>query len=109
MLAPQVLRIYLALTLALGLAAAGDGRAQSAAPSQPPGPAAPPRSSTAGAELPALQPGMWEYHRSMVIGERGKPQIASVKKCGDPTADFKQKLAELKKKGCQFTPLMQSG
>jgi hypothetical protein len=45
----------------------------------------------------------------MVTGERGKPQVASVKKCGDPSADFKQKLAELKKKGCQFTPLMQSG
>jgi hypothetical protein len=95
MLAPNVLRVYLALALALGATAATNGRAQTAAPT--------------GAELPALQPGMWEYHRSMVVGERGKPQIASVKKCGDPTAEFKQKLVELKKKGCQFAPLMQSG
>jgi hypothetical protein len=95
MLAPNALRVYVALTLVLGLAAATGGPAQAAPP--------------AGAELPALRPGLWEYHRSMVIGERGKPQIASVKKCSDPTAEFKQKMAELKKKGCQFTQLMQNG
>jgi hypothetical protein len=95
MLAPNALRVYVALTLVLGLPAAADGPAQTAPPT--------------GAVLPTLQPGMWEYHRSMVIGERGKPQIASVKKCGDPTAEFRQKMLELKKKGCQFMPLMQNG
>jgi hypothetical protein len=60
-------------------------------------------------DLPALQPGMWQYQRTLAIGERGKPQIASVRKCSDPSAEFEQKLAQLKQKGCVFTPIRHNG
>jgi hypothetical protein len=52
--------------------------------------------------LPAFQPGMWEYRRTLVSTGSGQPQMSTVKKCADPTADIQQKMAELRKKNCQF-------
>jgi hypothetical protein len=34
----------------------------------------------------------------------GKPQVSTFQKCSDPTTQFRQKMAELEKKGCQFLP-----
>jgi hypothetical protein len=94
--------------LVMQLAVASLASAQNA---PAPGPAPPSaRAATAvPSGLPAFQPGLWEYRRTMMSGERGKPQTAIVKKCGDPSSDIQQKLADLKQKGCRFTPLARSG
>jgi hypothetical protein len=59
--------------------------------------------------LPAFRPGMWEYHRTQTSSAGGKPQTATLRKCSDPSAEFKEKLAQLKQKGCVFSPLKQNG
>jgi hypothetical protein len=33
-----------------------------------------------------------------------KPQVSTFQKCSNPTTEFRQKMAELEKKGCQFLP-----
>ncbi len=53
---------------------------------------------------------MWEYRRTLSgATEQGKPQQATVHKCSDPSGDIQSKMATLRQKGCQFSPLMRSG
>lgn len=59
--------------------------------------------------LPPLRPGMWEYQRTQGAGAGGKARSMTLRKCSNPNADFKQKLAQLKQKGCVFSPFEQSG
>jgi len=59
--------------------------------------------------LPAFRPGLWEYRRTQLSSAGGKPQTATIRKCSDPSAEFKQKLAQLKQRGCVFRPLKQNG
>ena len=66
-------------------------------------PATGPESSAV--ELPRFQPGLWEYRRTLVSGKSAKPQVSMVRKCADPSADIREKIADLKKKNCQFAPL----
>src|SRR4051812_44899278 len=61
------------------------------------------------AALPQLRPGLWEYRRTRINSGADKPQTATVRKCSDPTAEFKRKLAELQGRGCVFEPLRQNG
>jgi len=72
-----------------------------AAPAETSAPA--PRS--AGVELPAFRSGLWEYRRTFMSPETGKPQAATTRKCADPTVEMREKMETLKKKGCQFAPL----
>jgi hypothetical protein len=60
--------------------------------------------AAASAALPTFTPGLWEYRRTVTSAGSVKPQESIVKKCADPTADIQAKMADLKKKGCQFTP-----
>jgi hypothetical protein len=63
-------------------------------------------SAQAGAvELPALRPGLWEFRRTVAHEPPAKPQVATLRKCTDPGADIREKMLELKKKNCRFTPL----
>ena len=59
-------------------------------------------------ELPIFQPGLWEYRRTLVSGRSSRPQVSTIKKCSDPTADMREKMEQLKKKKCQFAPLRRS-
>jgi hypothetical protein len=59
--------------------------------------------------LPAFRPGLWEYRRTQISSAGGKPQTATIRKCTDPSAQFRQKLAQLKQRGCVFSPLKQIG
>ena len=84
----------------------------SAGPQPPPGapetaaPAATaPAPRSAGVELPAFRSGLWEYRRTFMSPETGKPQVATTRKCADPTVEMREKMETLKKKGCQFAPL----
>jgi hypothetical protein len=56
--------------------------------------------------LPALQPGLWEFRRTLTHSG-GKPKFSSVKKCADPSADIARKMEELKRKSCSFMPARQ--
>ena len=62
-------------------------------------------SQTSTAELPRFQAGLWEYRRTLVRGDKTKPQVTTVKKCADPAAEMREKMEALRKKSCQFTPL----
>ena len=73
-----------------------------AAEPTPAGPAAP---DTTAVELPNFQPGLWEYRRTVMRGDAAKPQVSIIRKCADPAADMRDKMAKMKKKNCQFTPL----
>jgi len=77
--------------------------ARAADPPAAPAPAAGPE--TSAVELPRFQPGLWEYRRTLVSGKSAKPQVSTVRKCADPGADIREKIADLKKKNCQFTSL----
>lgn len=53
---------------------------------------------------------MWQYQRTtMVAGARGKPANATVRKCSDPNKEIRDKLAQMKEEGCQFTPMSREG
>ena len=64
-----------------------------------------PAPRSAGVELPAFRSGLWEYRRTFTSPETGKPQVATTRKCADPTVEMREKMETLKKKGCQFAPL----
>lgn len=61
------------------------------------------------ADLPAFQPGLWEYQRTVMTAAESRPQHSSIKKCSDPSQEIKQKLAQLQHKGCQFSPVTVRG
>src|SRR2546430_153562 len=75
----------------------------SAGPEPPPGapetaaPAATaPAPRSAGVELPAFRSGLWEYRRTLM--RSGGPQVSTTRKCTNPGAEMREKMAELKKK-----------
>ena len=76
---------------------------RAADPPDTPAPAA--GSETSAVELRRFQPGLWEYRRTLVSGNSAKPQVSTVRKCADPSADIRKKIADLRKRNCQFTPL----
>ncbi len=60
-------------------------------------------------ELPAFQPGLWEYQRSLVSAAHDTPRQATIKKCSDPSEEMRKKRLELKQKGCRFSPTVHTG
>ena len=98
----NVAAVLLLLAPGAALCAAGADPAHGAP--ETPAPASPaPRS--AGVELPAFRSGLWEYRRTFMSPDTGKPQVATTRKCADPTVEMREKMETLKKKGCQFAPL----
>jgi len=49
---------------------------------------------------PVFQPGLWEYRRTLVSEKSAKPQVSTVRKCADPGADIREKMAALRKENC---------
>src|SRR5205807_7015677 len=96
--------VLLLLTPGAALCSAGPepspGAPETAAPA-----ATAPAPRSAGVELPAFRSGLWEYRRTFTSPETGKPQVATTRKCADPTVEMREKMETLKKKGCQFAPL----
>jgi hypothetical protein len=76
----------------------------SATPADNPEPAA--STATAAVELPPLQAGLWEYHRTVVRSDSTGPQVSTLRRCVDPSSEFRRKMAELRSRNCQFSPLM---
>jgi hypothetical protein len=59
----------------------------------------------AAVELPHFKPGLWEFRRTVMSGQSSQPQVSTVRKCTDPSADIRSKMSMLKTKNCEFTPL----
>ena len=86
-------------------AASSETETPAAAPAAP---ATPARAADAAAvELPSFRPGLWEYRRTLM--RSGGPQVSTTRKCTNPGGEMREKIAELKKKNCQFAPLKRSG
>jgi hypothetical protein len=66
--------------------------------------AAPTVAAARADDLPHFQPGLWEYRRTLMKPGAGQPQVSTFQRCSNPTTEFRQKMAELEKKGCQFLP-----
>lgn len=60
-------------------------------------------------ELPVFKPGLWEYRRTVMTRPGEPPKTATQRKCGDPTHDIRQRLLDLRAKGCTFSPLTHTG
>ena len=67
--------------------------------------AAPAATAPASVERPTVRSGLWEYRRTFMRPDTGRPQAATTRKCADPTVEMREKMEALKKKGCQFAPL----
>jgi hypothetical protein len=93
----------------MSLALAQAAGALPAASGTPPPTASPVSQPAKTAELPAFQPGLWEYQRTMLSTADGRPQTSSVRKCSDPTSEIRRKLDELHHKGCQFSRVLNKG
>jgi len=76
---------------------------QPAAPGHPPGDSGT-RIINADVEGPVLQPGLWEYRRT-ISSDGAKPKEDVARHCTDPTAEFRHKRAELAHRSCQFEPM----
>ena len=74
-------------------------------PASPAAAPAAPAAVTAAVELPNFRPGLWEYRRTLMRGGSARAQVSTIRKCSDPGADMREKMAALKKKNCQFAPL----
>lgn len=70
---------------------------------------APAPAPAAAAELPAFQPGLWEYERTVLTAANPKPQKTSLRKCSDPSREIRQRKSELQLKGCEFSPVLARG
>ena len=65
-----------------------------------------PAPAGAAADLPDLQPGLWEYRRLAVTSDSPRPRSDTLRKCADPSAEIRSKKAQLEGRGCQFAPLV---
>ena len=93
--------LHLRLAMVCGCCLIGHATAVRAAEPAP----APGAAMAAGVELPQFKPGLWEYRRTVVSGQASKPQVTTVRKCTDPSAEIRSKMSTLKSKNCEFTPL----
>jgi hypothetical protein len=74
-----------------------------AAAETPSATAAPASQPAKAVDLPAFQPGLWEYQRTVLTTADTNPRKSSVRKCSDPTSEIRRKLDELRQKGCQLS------
>jgi len=61
--------------------------------------------TAAGVELPVFQAGLWQYRRTVVKDGSPTPQVSMLRKCADPSTEIREKMAQLKRRSCQFAPL----
>jgi len=61
--------------------------------------------ASATVELPAFQPGLWEYRRTVVKDDSPGPQISMLRRCADPSTEIRQQMTQLEHRSCKFAPL----
>jgi hypothetical protein len=54
--------------------------------------------------LPDFRAGLWEYRRILVTTDSARPRFATLRKCSDPSTDIRRKMAQLRSRGCEFSP-----
>jgi hypothetical protein len=94
----------LAIVVCCLLPPAGEPAHANTEPSRSPHPHKP-AGTAAAVELPVLQPGLWQYRRTVVKDDSPAPQISVLRKCADPSTEIRQKMAQLGHNGCRFAPL----
>jgi hypothetical protein len=102
----------LTLTVVLAPTATADGGPTAAQPTDPshttpqgpssPALALPPGAVKTLAELPAFEPGMWEFRRTVELGTHPGNHPDRLSKCSDPLNDIRQKMTEMSRKGCRI-------
>jgi hypothetical protein len=60
-------------------------------------------------EFPAFQPGLWSFTSTVTLKGANKPQVRTVRKCTNPTADIKKKWDILAMQSCKFSPMKHEG
>ncbi len=78
---------------------------------QTPSPAAAPAQAASASDLglPSFRPGKWQYQRSVISATGGTPRRGTISKCGDPSEELRNKLAQLKQQGCRFSSTTHAG
>jgi len=109
----------LTLTVVLAPAAIAGGAPPAAQPTDParttpqgpssPALALPPGAVQTLAELPAFEPGMWEFRRTVELGTHPGNQPDRLSKCSDPLNDIRQKMTEMSRKGCRIVGMSHLG
>jgi hypothetical protein len=56
-------------------------------------------------DVPSLQQGQWEYHRSITVAGQKQPAVQTMRKCINPTEDIRSKWQELARQTCHFSPV----
>ena len=56
-------------------------------------------------QLPAFQAGLWQYRQTVMKDDSPTPRISMLRKCADPSAEIREKMAQLKRRSCEFAPL----
>lgn len=98
------------LTRAIVLALSTAAGASANSPAPQPQPAARRDSEAAAAsQLPPLRAGLWEYRRTVYTAADTKPQKTTFQVCADPSAEIRERLEALRKKGCVFSPVLTRG
>jgi len=60
-------------------------------------------------EFPTFQPGLWSFTSTVNLKGANKPQVRTVRKCTNPTADIKKKWDMLASQSCKFSPMTHDG
>jgi hypothetical protein len=110
-----------ALALSAGRGLAADPPAAPTQPGAPPHTQAPgpptalglPRGAVmALQQMPAFQPGLWEFRRTVESAANTAATAAqpnTVRKCSDPINDIRKKMTEMIGKGCRITGMTHNG
>ena len=59
--------------------------------------------------MPAFQPGLWEYRRTVESAAHPDAQPDTVRKCSDPLNDIRRKMTEMLGKGCRLIGIKHTG
>jgi hypothetical protein len=60
-------------------------------------------------DLPSFQPGFWSFSSTVSLYGADKPQVRTMSRCADPTADIRSKWESLAAQSCKFSPVAHTG
>jgi hypothetical protein len=60
-------------------------------------------------ELPAFEPGLWEFKRTVESVAQPGTRPDTVRRCSDPRRDIRQKMTAMMSKGCRIVGMTHNG
>jgi hypothetical protein len=60
-------------------------------------------------DLPSFQPGFWSFSSTVSSYGANKPQVRTMSRCADPTAEIRSKWESLSAQSCKFSPVTHTG